>query len=286
MQWLRGRHPECQFRLITNDFAARAAAFMPEVEEVLPYRKFDRAGVPEWRQIVRVRRWRPDRVIGLSPSPDRKLALRTWLLGPAARADFAGAPAHAAERLAWLFGWRGGEPLQRVRLAPPRAAAGTPREVAIWVSARKPSNQPSPAQVAAIVRALRARRPHASIGVFALPAQTDNRAHTADAAAQAALASLLQAQGLELETPPMARLFAELAASASVIAPDGGIAHVAAGFGLPVVALFGDVDPAAWRPWSPRARVLQAPSRRVSDLEAAAIVDAWEGSLADPAEFP
>lgn len=80
-----------------------------------------------------------------------------------------------------------------------------------------------------------------------------------------------------------ARVGGELAASNSLIAPDGGMAHVAAGFGKPVVALFGNVDPAAWRPWSPRAKVLQAASRQVVDLPAEAIVDSWEDALASPA---
>ena len=160
---------------------------------------------------------------------------------------------------------------------------GTARNVAIWVSARKPSNQPAPGQVIGIVRALRARRKGASIGVFGLPERTDSGAHLPDVQAQAALSSMLRAEGLELATPPLDELLGELAASDSLIAPDGGMAHVAAGFGKPVVALFGDVDPKAWRPWSPRAKVLQAASRKVVDLDADAIADAWEETVAGPA---
>lgn len=279
LQWMRAREPGATFRLVTNDFAAHVGRLLPEVEQVLAYRKFGSAEPPEWRQLLRARAWRAERVIGLSPSEDRKLALRLRVLGPARPADFSGAPVHAAERLAWLFGWRGGEPLPPARLRLPATAAEA-LDVAIWVSARKPSNRPAAAQVLALVRALRERRPGIAIGVFGLPEETDSGAHVADAEAQAALAGGLAAAGLALRTPPLEQLLAAFAAARSAIAPDGGIAHIAAGFGRPVVALFGDVDPAHWRPWSPLARVLQAPSRRVADLAPDAIAAAWEDALA------
>jgi heptosyltransferase III len=282
IQWMKARHPEASFRLVTNDFAARVGALIPEVEQVYAYRKFGRDADPEWRQILRARSWSAERVIGLSPTPDRKLALRLKLLGPSAPAVFEGAPPHVAERLAWLFGWRGGEELPRARLRlPPRA--GRTRDVAIWVSARKPSNQPTPRQIVSIVRALRARQPGISIGVYGLPEQTASGAHLPDSGSQSELAALLAGEMLHLETPTLDEFLGDLACSGSLIAPDGGMTHIAAAFGKPVVALFGDVDPASWRPWSPRARVLQAASRRVADLDAAGIVAAWEETLAHPA---
>jgi heptosyltransferase-3 len=134
-----------------------------------------------------------------------------------------------------------------------------------------------------LIASLRQRRAGVSIGVFGLPDETDSGAHLPDRHAQDSLSSLLTADGLALQAPPLPELLREIANSRSVIAPDGGIAHIAAGFGLPVVALFGDVDPADWRPWSPRARALQAPTRRAADLAPAAIVAAWEEALASPA---
>lgn len=291
IQWLKSRHPDARFRLVTNDFAARVGALIPELEEVYAYRKFGRMADREWRQILRARRWRADRVIGLSPTPDRKLAWRMRMLGtggsadPGARAaDFGAQPSmHATERLAFLFGWRGGELLPPARLRPPQLQ-GSARDVAIWISARKPSNQPSPEQVLGIVRELQSRgRASLSIGVFGLPERTNSGAHLPDADAQSRLAGLLEAAGLRLETPPLEVLLAELASSSSLIAPDGGMAHVAAGFGKPVVALFGDVRPQEWRPWSPRAKVLQSASRKVTDIEAGAVADAWEEAIASPA---
>lgn len=282
IQWFRERHPEAAVRLLTNDFAANVGALLPGIEAVLAYRKFGSSAPPEWRQLLRARAWRADRVIGLSPSEDRRLALRMRLLGASGPQDYSGSRVHAVERLARLFGWHERDPLPAVRLLAP-ASQGRARDVALWLSARKPSNRPSVAQMLALVGELRRRRPGVVVGVFGLPSETDSRAHVADAAAQAQLAEALAHSGLALETPPLGALLGEFAASASVIAPDGGMAHVAAGFGKPVVALFGDVDPAHWRPWSPRARVLQAPSRRVPDLAPEAIADAWEAAIAGAA---
>lgn len=289
IQWLRARHADARFRLITNDFAARVGALIPEVEEVYAYRKFGREAEREWRQILRARRWRAERVVGLSPTPDRKLAWRMRFVGPvgsvgpATPAEFGEAPSmHAAERLAMLLGWRPGEPLPPARLRLPQQL-GMQRDVAIWVSARKPSNKPSPEQVIGIVRALQSCRRAPSIGVFGLPAQTDSGAHLPDVAAQSKLSAMLSAAGLRLQTPPLEPLLGELASSASLISPDGGMAHIAAGFGMPVVALFGDVRPEEWRPWSPRAKVLQAVSRKVADIAAQAVAEAWEEVIARPA---
>lgn len=278
LQWLRARFPEARFRLLTNDFAARVGQLLPEVEEVLPYRKFGEAAPREWRQWLRARAWHPHRVLPLAFSDDRKLVLRARWLGPYAKPDFDGAPAHVAERIAWVAGWRGEQALPGACLQLPSAST-TARDIALWVSARKPSNRMHAKQVLDLVRELRLRRTSARIGVFGRPAETDSAAHVADAAMQAELARGLAHLGCRLETPPFNRLIAELAASASVIAPDGGMAHIAAGLGKPVVALFGEVDPAKWRPWSPLAVPLHAASGRVGDLPVREIADAWEDAI-------
>jgi ADP-heptose:LPS heptosyltransferase len=47
-----------------------------------------------------------------------------------------------------------------------------------------------------------------------------------------------------------------LATASLVVANDSGIAHLAAGVGAPVVAVFGPTDPATWRPRGPRVAVV------------------------------
>ena len=135
IQWMKARQPDTTFRLVTNDFAANVGKLIPEVEQVYAYRKFGRDADPEWRQLLRARNWKPERVIGLSPSPDGKLVWRMRLFGAVKPMDFTGAPVHAAERLAWLFGWRGAEALPPARLMLP-GVRGRVRDVAIWISAR------------------------------------------------------------------------------------------------------------------------------------------------------
>ncbi len=40
---------------------------------------------------------------------------------------------------------------------------------------------------------------------------------------------------------------------------DSGPAHMAAAFGIPVVAIFGSSDPAIWHPWRTASTVIQTP---------------------------
>jgi ADP-heptose:LPS heptosyltransferase len=48
---------------------------------------------------------------------------------------------------------------------------------------------------------------------------------------------------------PLAEVLGLLAAARAVVAVDGGVMHAAVGFGVPVLALFGPTDPAAWFPY-------------------------------------
>jgi len=50
-----------------------------------------------------------------------------------------------------------------------------------------------------------------------------------------------------------------LATAQLFIGNDSGPAHMAAAFGVPVVALFGPSNPATWSPWRTESRVLTAP---------------------------
>ncbi len=48
--------------------------------------------------------------------------------------------------------------------------------------------------------------------------------------------------------------------------PDGGAMHLAAAMGISIVSMFGQSDPVRWKPWTPRAKVLQSPSRTIQDI--------------------
>lgn len=58
---------------------------------------------------------------------------------------------------------------------------------------------------------------------------------------------------------PLERVKSLMAGAQLFIGNDSGPAHMAAAFGVPVVALFGDSDPAIWGPWRTQARVLTSP---------------------------
>ena len=58
---------------------------------------------------------------------------------------------------------------------------------------------------------------------------------------------------------PLARVKSLMAGAQLFVGNDSGPAHMAAAFGAPVVALFGDSDPSIWGPWRTQARVLTSP---------------------------
>jgi ADP-heptose:LPS heptosyltransferase len=58
---------------------------------------------------------------------------------------------------------------------------------------------------------------------------------------------------------PLSRVKSLMAGAQLFVGNDSGPAHMAAAFGVPVVALFGDSDPSIWGPWRTQARVLTSP---------------------------
>lgn len=63
------------------------------------------------------------------------------------------------------------------------------------------------------------------------------------------------------------------------IGNDSGPGHVAAAVGCPTLSLFGPTDPALWRPFGRRARVLQAPDGDLSKLSVDAVEEAAVDAL-------
>jgi ADP-heptose:LPS heptosyltransferase len=68
------------------------------------------------------------------------------------------------------------------------------------------------------------------------------------------------------------------------IGNDSGLGHLAAAVGTPTLTLFGPGEPQRYRPWNPRGRWLQSPTRRISDLSVDAVNNALRQLLreADP----
>lgn len=71
---------------------------------------------------------------------------------------------------------------------------------------------------------------------------------------------------------PLARVKNLLSGASLFVGNDSGPAHIAAAFGVPVVAIFGASDPATWAPWRTESQVLRAPS--ICDITAEAVAAA------------
>jgi ADP-heptose:LPS heptosyltransferase len=59
---------------------------------------------------------------------------------------------------------------------------------------------------------------------------------------------------------PLAEIKSLLAGASFFVGNDSGPAHMAAAFGLPVVVVFGNSNPAIWGPWRTAAEVVAAPA--------------------------
>ena len=74
---------------------------------------------------------------------------------------------------------------------------------------------------------------------------------------------------------PLEEIKSLLSGASLFVGNDSGPAHMAAAFGLPVVALFGSSDPDIWRPWRTESVVLQA-SPGIQSIRVSEAVEAIE----------
>lgn len=75
-------------------------------------------------------------------------------------------------------------------------------------------------------------------------------------------------------TPTLQNLISVLQECRVLITPDGGAMHLAAAMGVFIVAMFGQSDPTRWRPWTPRAKILQSPTRTIQDISVEQVMQA------------
>jgi ADP-heptose:LPS heptosyltransferase len=74
---------------------------------------------------------------------------------------------------------------------------------------------------------------------------------------------------------PLAKVKTLLAGASLFIGNDSGPAHMAAAFGLPVVVIFGNSNPAIWGPWRTASEVVTAPGG-IAQVEIAQVMGALE----------
>ena len=168
----------------------------------------------------------------------------------------------------------------RLRQALPARARGR-RLVALHISARRPRQRWPAEAFATLMRELMARTDVFPVLLWAPGVAGDPR-HPGDDEKAAAIRALLGAEApyLAWPTDTLVCLSGALAACELMVCADGGAMHVAAGLGVPVVALFGDSPAQRWRPWGVRYEVLQAPAGDVADIAVSSVSAACERLLA------
>jgi ADP-heptose:LPS heptosyltransferase len=108
------------------------------------------------------------------------------------------------------------------------------------------------------------------------PGPRSDPRHPGDDEAAARLLDLLKEEKnvAALPTPDLATLIAAVSQIDWMLCPDGGALHIAAAFGKPVVALWGDSPVTQWRPWQVQNVVVQPPTRNLADLPLLPVLDA------------
>jgi len=288
-------HPEARFGLVANDLVESVARRVSTIEQLWTYRKFDRKA-SELVAIAAARKWKPDMTIALSHTPDIKLACRLVLLpngsGVASGSlfdrlayrlrrvrpeDIPGG--HMVERIAAVFGLAAGTPLPYVRLENPGVARRF--SVLVHVDARKPSDRPSPEQILDVVRSLLAAGRVDKVAITGVSPHSAHASHRRNVSLWERITRELRGEArCEFPVVSIGEMLDLVAASDSVICAHGGVMHVAAALGRPVVALFGNVSRETWGPWSARSKALQTPSCVAADIPVEDIIQAWR-SLTD-----
>ncbi len=317
MTLLRRRYPKAYIAAFVNSYNGPVLRGNPDLDEVFVYTKAKHlhpggsrigAWFEQWRRLRDIRSRRFDLAIVATPVPTRtwlRLARSTGAAhilagvapgGPVPRgvdvpvsidARFEGR--HAAEQTALLLAPLGiDEPPPDLTLVPdPDALAAAeaawsgarrPR-IALHISARKPPQRWPRDRWAMLARALQEHR-ECAYALFWSPGANDDPRHPGDDDTAAAV--MADAQDLPIRawaTPTLESLIAGLATADLVICSDGGAMHIAAALGKPVVCLFGNSDPAVWRPWGVPHRVLRPDSHNVADVAVDQVLAAALGLL-------
>lgn len=240
---------------------------------ILAKSRWDQHGM-KWVKIVR-----PARVIALGEASH---PLITDLLPPASAL-----PCHISETLFSLA-----RPFMpdvtapgKLSLSPDRDIAASLRQTyaidpaipvyAMQISARKPSQQWDAARFVGLAEKIAAHHP-CQIMLLWSPGSRDNPRHPGDdEKAREIMACCPHLPMKAVPTTTLPQLIAAMSLCQGLVSSDGGAMHIGAALGLPVVALFGDSDPACWHPWQVNYQVLQPASRNVASLSSSEVYDAF-----------
>ncbi|MDH1087957.1 MULTISPECIES: glycosyltransferase family 9 protein [Pantoea] len=244
---------------------------------ILAKSRWDQHGL-KWVKMVR-----PGQVIALGEEPH---PLITHLLAPQASAQ-----AHIAEilySLARPFNLAAAAPGKLTLMPDAEIAADLRKSYAIdssqpvyalQISARKPSQQWPAERFAELAETLAARH-SCQIMLLWSPGRRDNPRHPGDDEKAHEIMALCPQLALKaVATTSLPQLIAAMSLCQGLVTSDGGAMHIGAALGLPVVAMFGDSDPACWHPWQVKHQVLQPASRDVTSLSSREVYDAFANTV-------
>ena len=249
---------------------------------------FDRQG------LALARRIRPRAVVGFAPADGHRASGLTHAVPPAPAADL-----HEVEVLARLAASLGVDdalgPLHaypsparvaewRARL--PEISGQRDRKwIALHVSAREPGRHWPAEKFAALIDRLGKAGPIGFVLLWAPGPADDSRHPGDDDKAQAILCGAPEgAPVLAAPTTRLADLIAVLSLCEAFIGADGGALHLATAVGLPIVALFENLEHKKrhWHPWRVPYELVAPATRDIADIAVEQVAEAWnrlEGRL-------
>lgn len=306
---LRQRFPQGWLGALVNSYNAPVLSGSPDLDEIFVYTKAKHREAEQslpgifWRRLQMLRRLRRmglDDVIIATPVPQvRMVRMARWLkprrviaFGPCGadlELPLTTEPLHEVEhvfRAAREYGIEGMPPACSIR----STATADADRIAIHISARKPSQRWPAERFVALIRMLHQTHPDLRFRLLWAPGPVDDPRHPGDDEKAGSILQALGASGIECPIEPVAtrtlpELIQALAGCGALICADGGAMHLGAGLGLPIICLFGDSSTERWRPWEVPCRVLQKPSRQVTDIAVEEVVVAFN-ALRDSIPVP
>ncbi|MFN2644494.1 MAG: glycosyltransferase family 9 protein [Burkholderiales bacterium] len=298
---LRERYPQARIEALVNTYNAAVLDGNPHVDAVHSYTKLKHREASESRigilaarlgMLARLRREPFDYVVLAKADYDRQgLALarqlrRRHIVGFARAGErriSVPVPAHpyselheveVLELLAKAMDVVRADGPVRVYPAAARVASWRERLplgrrrhwVAFHVSAREPERRwPAERCVELIARL---GRSEAGVLLLWSPGASDHPAHPGDDDKAAEIMARVgeDAGAITAPTASLADLMAVLALCRAFIGADGGAMHIAAGLGLPIVALFEPTKIRRWHPWKVSYEMVVTPTGRIADI--------------------
>ena len=298
---LRRKHPGAHIAALVNSYNAGVLAGNPDVDAVHAYTKLKhrRPGEPWLGTLVaslrlfralRVPRF--DHVILAKSTFDRhglamarRLRARNIIgFAPEEPLDPDLHEVEAVMRLAARLGVSEPPGPVRVFAAPERVArwrerlpAGSRRWIALHISARKAEKTWPAGRYLELVKRLGRDRAIGFVLLWAPGAADDPRHPGDDARAEEIMRAGAGVPVFAARTESLEDLIAALALCAAFIGSDGGAMHLAAGLGLPVVALFENIASKQrhWHPWRVPYEIVSPQHGDFSAITVEQVEEAW-----------